>query len=67
MLKRKMFFLPVLLLFALCLFGCNNTDDPIDPPTEKEGIGTSYGLVNKTYVGKATVKIKNDKIDTLLI
>ena len=65
MLKRKMFFIPVLLLMLFCLVGCNNTDDPIDDPnkpTEKEGTGTSYGLVNKTYVGKATVKIKGDKI-----
>lgn len=62
MFKKKRFLIVILLLFTFCLFGCNNTDDPIDPPAEKEGIGTSYGLVNKTYVGKATVKIKNDKI-----
>lgn len=65
MLKRKMFFLPVLLLFALCLFGCNNTDKPVDDPNkpnDKEYTGVSYGLVNRTYVGKATVKVKNDKI-----
>jgi len=64
MLKKKVFLIPILLLLILCLVGCNNTDDPVKPnnPTDKEGTGTSYGLVNRTYVGKATVKIKNDEI-----
>ena len=62
MFKKKMFLMVILLLLPFCLVGCNNTDDPIDPPTEKEGMGTSYGLVNKTYVGKATVKVKDNKI-----
>ncbi len=62
MFKKKSFLIVMLLLLTLCLVGCNNTDDPIDPPTQKEQMGTSYGLVNKTYVGKATVKVKDNKI-----
>ena len=66
--KKKLYFLPILvLLLSLFLFGCMNNDNNDggnnnDKPTTTEGEGTAYGLVNKAYVGKATVKIKNDKV-----
>ena len=63
MFKRKMLLIPILVFLLTCLVGCNNTDKPIDNPQDKVGTATSYGLVNKTYVGAATVKIKNDKIE----
>lgn len=63
MFKRKMLLIPILVFLFTCLVGCNNTDKPIDNPKDKVGTATSYGLVNKTYVGAATVKVKNDKIE----
>ena len=63
MFKRKMLLIPIFVFLFTCLVGCNNTDKPIDNPKDKVGTATSYGLVNKTYVGAATVKVKNDKIE----
>lgn len=55
---NKKYFGLILLMMLLCLIGCKSNDT--DMPKEKEA--SAYGIVNKAYVGKATVKIKNDKI-----
>lgn len=55
---NKKYFGLILLMMLLCLVGCKANDT--DMPKEKEA--SAYGIVNKAYVGKATVKIKNDKI-----
>ncbi len=63
MFKKKLCFLPILFLLLVCLVGCNNTDDNInDNPSEKTGEATAYGIVHKGYIGKATVKIKDNKV-----
>lgn len=56
---NKKYFGLVLLIMLLCLVGCKSPDND-DMPKEKEA--SAYGIVNKAYVGKATVKIKNNKI-----
>lgn len=55
---NKKYFGLILLMMLLCFVGCKVNDT--DMPKEKEA--SAYGIVNKAYVGKATVKIKNDKI-----
>ena len=61
--KKKLFLLPIILLFlAFTLLGCNNKDDNVNPPTSKETEGVAYGLVNKQYVGMAKVKVKDNKV-----
>lgn len=57
---NKKYFGLVLLIMLLCLVGCKSLDNDDDMPKEKEA--SAYGIVNKAYVGKATVKIKNNKI-----
>lgn len=55
---NKKYFGLILLMMLLCFVGCKVNDT--DMSKEKEA--SAYGIVNKAYVGKATVKIKNDKI-----
>ena len=60
--KKKLFLLPIILLFlAITLLGCNNTGDDVNPPS-KETEGVAYGLVNKQYAGMAKVKVKDNKV-----
>lgn len=55
---NKKYFGLILLMMLLCFVGCKVNDT--DMSKEKEA--SAYGIVNKAYVEKATVKIKNDKI-----
>lgn len=65
--KKRVYFLPILfLLLSLVLVGCkkndNNNDNNNGTNGSKTGEATSYGIVNRAYVGKVTVKIKDDKV-----
>ena len=60
--KKKIFLLPIILLFVFTLLGCNKKDNDVNPPASKETEGVAYGLVNKQYVGMAKVKVKDNKI-----
>ncbi len=65
MFKKKLYFLPILLLTVFCLFGCNKpsgggNDNP--PIIEKTGTGSAYGIVHNGYIGMATVTVKGDKV-----
>lgn len=55
---NKKYFGVILLMMFLCLIGCKSQNN--DMAKEKEA--SAYGIVNKAYVGKATVRIKNNKI-----
>lgn len=63
---KKLYFLPILFIMLFTLVGCNNTDDNINgDQTNFDGEGTSYGLVNKSYIGMANVKVKNKKVESV--
>ena len=59
--KKRIYFLPILfLLLSLVLVGCRKDND--DNTVSKTGEASAYGIVNRAYVGKVTVKIKDDKV-----
>lgn len=59
MIKRS--YLSVLIIiFLLCLIGCKK---PNNQDMNKTYEASAYGIVNKAYVGKATLKIKNNKVE----
>ena len=64
MYNKKLYFLPLLFILTFTLFGCGNKDNN-DNQANENGEGTSYGLVNKAYVGMANVKVKNKKVESV--